>query len=275
MSHREYESHVLDCIFNMDATAVVPSHTKEVARNFLKVKYNEESVDDYIEEHYSRVHEEIIKEYKRRNDENLGIPFAFYDAEGDQIMPLNPIPDAEKIITAFKEISANDFEKLGGIILSTLGYLDVYVTPESHDQGLDAFGIRKTTFGTIELDELEISILQAKHYSECEVDSADIREFIGSVILAKLKAYALKNNPYPQLEIRRFTPIQLVYLTTGRVKRTASMLCKKAGVLVISADFLSKAFPSLVTKSSVISYIDSNSSKFKQCNPSTKNRAIQ
>jgi hypothetical protein len=58
--------------------------------------------------------------------------------------------------------SAADFQKLAAIVLRVLGCQEVFFTPSSHDQGVDAFGyqslVQPTPYGATHA--------QAKHYAE-------------------------------------------------------------------------------------------------------------
>ena len=84
--------------------------------------------------------------------------------------------------------------------------------------------------------------MQAKHYDKEKVCSSDIREFLGSGKLAKYEIYATEGKKYQQLKLRPFSPIALVLVTSGEVKRTARLIAEKAGILLVAASDLCAIF---------------------------------
>jgi len=66
--------------------------------------------------------------------------------------------------------SAKDFEKLAAIVLRTLGCQEVFSTPSSHDQGVDAFGLQVLVEPTPDGVIHGLTwIAQAKHYKATQV----------------------------------------------------------------------------------------------------------
>ena len=57
----------------------------------------------------------------------------------------------------------------------------------------------------------------------------------GSVELAKVHAFAVKGKKYPDLNLKSYTPITYILVTSGEVKRTAHILAEKIGIIFLSA----------------------------------------
>jgi len=71
---------------------------------------------------------------------------------------------------------------------------------------------------------------QAKHYKETKVATPDIRELVGSVELARARAFA-KPASLPNLEMRLCDPVFYLFFTTGKISRDGWALMKASGVV--------------------------------------------
>jgi hypothetical protein len=81
-----------------------------------------------------------------------------------------------------------------------------------------------------------VFLSQAKHYSKYKVDSSLIREFVGATKLAQHHVYAVHCEKYNDLTFRAFSPVALVYLTSGEISRSAKILAQNAGVILLASD---------------------------------------
>lgn len=147
----------------------------------------------------------------------------------------------ESYLAFFERLDANRFEKLCGKIIELLKVEEAVVSRASADQGVDFFG--KLPFGTL-INPLEIApgaekqltvwlVGQAKHYLKTSVSTKDIRELVGSVILARSNVFAGKSDPLGDLALRVCDPIVFLFLTTGRFTRDSKSLLKRSGVVAM------------------------------------------
>jgi restriction endonuclease Mrr len=80
---------------------------------------------------------------------------------------------------------------------------------------------------------------QAKHYEKTAVSTRDIRELVGSVILAQSKTFAGKKDPLERLELRVCDPVVYFFITTGRFTRDSKELLNRSGVVAMDGVQLS------------------------------------
>ncbi|MFT5180805.1 MAG: hypothetical protein ACI8S3_000681 [Alphaproteobacteria bacterium] len=134
-----------------------------------------------------------------------------------------------KYSEAFKGINPTEFEILCGKIIELLNVVSPVVTKASADQGIDFFG--QVPFGELMKpsainpgaeQQLKIWLVgQAKHYTSTQVSTRDLRELVGSVALAKSKAYAGAKDPLAGFKIRNCDPVFYLFFTTGNISRDA------------------------------------------------------
>ena len=140
-----------------------------------------------------------------------------------------------------KRVNPVEFEILCGKFIGLLKVDNPIVTRSSADQGIDFFGqipfgelIQPTAITPGAEKQLKIWLVgQAKHYDSTQVSTSDIRELVGSVSLAKSKAYAGAKDPLAELQIRNCDPVFYLFFTTGNISRDARDLLKKAGVVAM------------------------------------------
>ena len=88
------------------------------------------------------------------DDRPLRFQLAHSAGVGDLVEGFRPAKLANEVRfrNALHATTPNEFEKLAAIILKVLGCKDVFFTPSSHDQGVDAFGyqdlVAPTSYGT-------------------------------------------------------------------------------------------------------------------------------
>ncbi len=131
------------------------------------------------------------------------------------------------------------FERLSGKILALLKVEKPFVSRRTADQGIDFFG--RVPIGQI----LKPSLLdmgaerhmfvwivgQSKHYPVTRVSTAEIRELVGSVELARAKVFAGSKDPLEELVMRLCDPIIYVFFTSGSFTRDSKQLMARSGVL--------------------------------------------
>lgn len=155
------------------------------------------------------------------------------------------------ISIALTEITAlipHDFEKLCALYIKFLGTTGVpNITKHSHDQGIDFVGVvEKNVDSKLFSSKSNINkiylIGQAKHYDTDKVKSNEIRELAGSIYLLKTKGFAVKNDPYPNISIRSFTPIYVYFITSYYFSEAAKRLCKNTDIVPIDRILLALTF---------------------------------
>lgn len=148
-----------------------------------------------------------------------------------------------------RNLSPRRFEGLCRGVIAVLGVIDHTVTKSSADEGIDFFGKllleqflgADPVFPGIER-QLEVWMIgQAKHYQASNVSTPDIRELVGSVELAKAKAFGSRDiSKYEKLELRPCDPIFYLFLTTGSLSRTSAVLLKRSGVIAMDGQMIAQ-----------------------------------
>ena len=140
---------------------------------------------------------------------------------------------------ALSEVSYDEFEVLCARAL-TLWNVDKGVhTRRSGDQGIDFFGrmafgetLTPTPIRPGAEKQMHIWLVgQAKCYSSSRVSTSEVREFVGSVNLARMKIFSGASNPLEELHMRAYDPVFLLFFTTGSISKNASCLLRRAGVV--------------------------------------------
>lgn len=142
-------------------------------------------------------------------------------------------------LNQFSELSYNEFELLCGRILTLFNVEKEHVTRSAADQGIDFYGQvpygdslkPNSIFPGAEKQMKFWLVGQAKHFSKTKVSTKDIRELVGSVLLAKSKVYAGSSDPLRELAVRECDPVFFVFFTTGFYTRDAIDVLRKAGIV--------------------------------------------
>lgn len=221
-----------------------PSRLKDCVETYLLANYSSEFVSAFTSGFLDRVKDVLVDEFNARFEKKHSLRFRFIDEIGEKIEGIGYSDEDEKIEfqNAINELSCSEFESLSAYILKIAGCETYWRTPESHDQGLDAFGYRSF----LERRDGEwfagiprvILLAQAKHFSSCKVGSKDIREFIGSSQLAVHKIFSTIDDKYSDLEIPPFAPVALLFITTEEVPLTVKRLGVRSGMVILSSDDL-------------------------------------
>jgi len=181
-------------------------YLEEVARSFLLGEYNEEFVEKFWHDQGTRFREEFVSETNSRIDLGASLRYEVLDDEGEKLRGAGAAARPQDPRLAFQdalqELTPLEFERLAGVLLQWAGCHSAWLTPESHDQGLDAFGY--AAFFPVEglwpsgLPQV-VFLAQAKHYIKQRVSSYDLREFVGASECAKHRIYAVQGDRYAEL----------------------------------------------------------------------------
>jgi hypothetical protein len=153
----------------------------------------------------------------------------------------------DAMLSKIKSISFSDFELFGKKVLEELGAGGATVTKHSNDQGIDFYGrfhigqlhgFPKNFFKLAH--DVKLSILgQAKHYPTRSLGTSVVRELIGSISLAKTKTFSSDGlDIFKDLNIRPFSPVVALLLTTGKISSGAQCLADASGIIAKSGDQL-------------------------------------
>jgi Restriction endonuclease len=228
-----------------------PTVLSDRVETLLLENYSSEFTSQFISQFLGRVQRILIDEFNNRFEKPHSLRFRFLDDSGERIVGIGHTNQHEKIEfqNAINELSSYEFEALSAYVLKVAGCAHYWSTPESHDQGLDAFGyfpfFERTTGEWFAGIPRVIFLAQAKHFKSVKVGSKDIREFIGSYELAVHRIYSTVDERYADLDIPPFAPVALMFITTEEVPLTVKRLGIRAGVIVLTSDDL---YDLLVTK---------------------------
>lgn len=133
----------------------------------------------------------------------------------------------------------DEFEACCRGILAQLGCPSPQLTALSNDQGIDFFGrlSLKDRLGNQSVLPSVDSVLdvwmvgQAKHYQKTQVSTPDLRELIGSVQLARAKAFADGGAALRGLELKVCDPVFYLFFTTGTISRDGYKLLEASGMI--------------------------------------------
>lgn len=225
--------------------------TQDVVREVALEVYSEEKVDEFIESHLTKFQKTLVEEFNQRIAERRPLRFQIADDAGvGKIVAGNHQKTLAREIcfqNSLRRTTATDFEKLAAIVLRVLGCQQVFATPSSHDQGVDAFGyqslVRPTPYG---VTHALTWIAQAKHYMSTQVTTGDVRELVGSKELLVAKVFSTVDERYKELRLRSYSPTAIALVTTEEIPTTVRRLADGAGVFVFaSSDLFYLLGPSL------------------------------
>lgn len=153
---------------------------------------------------------------------------------------LNRIP-AKNIESILPELDPARFEKLCAIVLEKLGCPNPAVSTQSNDQGIDFFGsiplgsiLKATTLPDSVEESLSVWVFgQAKRYNKSIVKTAELREIVGSVELAKARAYSSLNHSLSDTIIRACDPVFYMFITSGDFTTGGHTLIDNSGVIAM------------------------------------------
>ena len=169
-----------------------------------------------------------------RQADSIGriLPFAFNSSSDDTLQGCafvepNDQPDvvAAKAtllrrsfyIDAFKTLTPSSFESLCAGVLAQLGVAAPRKTPETRDEGIDFYGrlsLETMLRGSQVFPgpERQFSVWmvgQAKHFKAEDVSTLEIRELVGSMLLARTRTFSSRPERYSDLTIRTCDPVRV------------------------------------------------------------------
>lgn len=154
-----------------------------------------------------------------------------------------------KVWDQIKSLTDKEFEVFSRKIIEELGAQETKTTQYSADEGIDFFGklLLQAHLLTDDLNptvqrQLAIWIIgQSKHYRAIKVSTPDIRELVGSVELARGKAYSAiyPEEKFADLDIRVCDPIFQLFFTTGDISADGWRLLFHSGVIGMDGLMLS------------------------------------
>lgn len=221
-----------------------PALLENAVRSRLQETHNAEVADQLLVRFLPLIRKILLAEFNERFQRVYSLRYRILDDEGYRIAGIGRHSDRERLSfqDALNALSHGEFEGIAAIILQLAGCNPVYRTPESHDQGLDAFGymsyLRKRRNTWLGGSPRIIFLAQAKHYSECRVGSKDIREFVGSYTLALHQVYSTIDKRYEELAMPPLAPVALILATTEEIPSTVKRLATRAGIVVLTSDDL-------------------------------------
>jgi hypothetical protein len=222
--------------------------TETYVETFLAKRYSAEVASDMVARFLRPICNLLMDEFENRRKAGELLRFKFLDADGTRVAGIGPVWKSRLTVfqDALNTLTDTEFEALSARVLLLLGCTEAWVTPQSHDQGLDAFGYAP---GCGEKVPIEISrqyklvcLAQAKHYRKTRVGSRDIREFVGSRELAIHEIFSTEDRKYSDLKLPAYGPISMVFITTEELPRTVKLMGRGAGIIVISAQDLAILF---------------------------------
>lgn len=215
----------------------------DIVKEVALVCYSEEKVDEFLDAGLPLLQKRLVEEFNARYATNSPLRFQIADPTGVGTWIKgykgSKIAKEIKFQNALHKITAAEFEKLAAIILRIIGCKDVFFTPGSHDQGVDAFGyqdlVSPTPYGTT---HRLTWIAQAKHFLSSSVTTGNVRELIGSRELIIAKVFSTVDERYKELRLKSYAPIAIALVTTEEIPSTVRRLAEGAGVFVFAASDL-------------------------------------
>lgn len=251
----------------LDKNIAVDAPPKKLSQILTDLIEKENAVDqleaaDIAQRWYSRFEKRARHDIYKAEEEGGFLKYAFNSANEDfvqgacfvercdsELIKIEKAARAkqERYLEFYKDLTPLRFEKLCGKVVSLLGVSNPSVTKSSSDQGVDFFG--ELPLGRL-LSPKEISpgaekqlavwlVGQAKHFVRTSVSTKDIRELVGSIILARSKVFAGQRDPLSDLKMRVCDPVIFLFITTGRFTRDSRELLMRSGVVALDGIQLS------------------------------------
>jgi hypothetical protein len=149
-------------------------------------------------------------------------------------------------VRCLQELSPREFEALCTGLLQKLGATSTVLTKSTGDEGIDFYGklpissnfLSASAFPGIHTQMAIWMIGQAKHYIKGQVSTPDIRELVGSVVLARSRAFSMTKDQYQDLAIRACDPVFFLFFTTGRISSYGWKLLASSGVVGMDGEMV-------------------------------------
>lgn len=149
-------------------------------------------------------------------------------------------------LSELRALTPDQFEAACRGILRELGVRDAAVTQHSADQGIDFYGrlhlvdeLRRAVPLPGLYTRLTIWLVgQAKHYDKVQAATPDVRAVVGSVQLARARAFPAFGEQYADLHIRLCDPVYYLFFTTGSISTAGWSLLDASGVVGMDGPML-------------------------------------
>jgi hypothetical protein len=147
---------------------------------------------------------------------------------------------------ALGELGPTEFESLCAGMLELLGVDSPSLTPRSGDEGIDFYGrlrfegsvFPQDVYPTVQKQLAVWMIGQAKRYQAAQVSTPDVRELVGSIELARSRAFVAGPEVYADLELRVCDPVFYLFFTTGRLSSDTWKLISRTGVVAMDGEMV-------------------------------------
>lgn len=217
--------------------------TRDLVREILLPHYSKERVAEFIDERLGRFQQVLVDEFNSRFTEGRPVRFQIADSAGTGTLVAGFGNSRSDKPIRFQEVlhktTPSEFERLAAVVLKAIGCTQIFSTPQSHDQGIDAFGyltlIDPTPYGVM---HRLTWIAQAKHYRSTKLATTDVRDLIGAKDLLVARVFSTVGERYRELELRPIAPIALALVTTEEIPATVRRLADRAGVFVFASSDL-------------------------------------
>jgi hypothetical protein len=224
--------------------------TNEVVKAVALRVYSSDKVNEFVDDHLTKFQAMLVEEFNARYADKRPLRFQIVDSAGVGSTVAGyrtKVAQEIRFQNSLHRTSAAEFEKLAAVVLKILGCKNVFSTPSSHDQGVDAFGQQVLVEPTpYEVTHMLTWIAQAKHYKATQVATANVRELIGSKELLIAKVFSTVDERYKELRLRIYAPIAVILITTEEIPATVRRLADGAGVFIFASSDLFHLFkPSL------------------------------
>lgn len=215
------------------------AYVEAIVKEHLAPIYTVEVIDQFWEQLGLRVIDDLVEEYNVRSTQEWPIPFEFLDSDGTKVVGRSRLPSQpglDEFQVALLSLTHTEFEELAALVLYLSG-CKAWVTPATHDQGIDAFGffrLFEEGIGNQGSGPLIWVFVQAKHYTQQRLGSKEIRDTASAVLFASHKIFDQSKAKYTMIDVKEFSPVAILLVTSGDLKRTAKILAVNSGVMLLT-----------------------------------------
>lgn len=168
-----------------------------------------------------------------------GSGFSEADASEEEQVARRRRAQHDPMLEFLRSLTWVEFEQCCRGVLDELGCVNPSVTSASNDQGIDFFGSlplkgrlkNKSFLPGIDANLNVWMVGQAKHYGKTKVSTPDLRELVGSVQLARAKAFADGGVALRDLDMRTCDPVFYLFFTTGTISKDGMTLLRASGMV--------------------------------------------
>lgn len=266
MAKRVHNRSLVRAIEQIVSPDFSPAPLRRVAATALRTKYSFsiEYCEEYADKNFSEIRDEIRqREFAAAND-YFGY---FYHLKINELneeyvqgacfvqkSDSPQVAQAKKRRSRFARLaqyieflSPEEFEHFCGRILKLIGVRAPVVSKSSGDQGIDFFGrwhlddnFANANFPSGVERQLRVWLVgQAKKYGTTKIGTDIVRELVGSIELAKAKAFSSNVDEYASLNMAYCDPVFYCLFITGSITSGTANLLTQAGVIFFDRDLLS------------------------------------